>query len=146
MILKSICSVLFFLFFFYNAVSQTLNVSYYSGNQEIVIENEKLTKTETVFLYSNPVSDSPDSTYEKYSQSTLSQKQKDDLITLIEKSGFFDLDCVYGATEGMRFYLYQIDIELNGKKKQVIFRSNPSFTDAPKAFRELEEKIIEYSK
>jgi len=63
----------------------------------------------------------------------------------VVNNGFFNLDDAYGAPQDQRHYPYTLQVEINGQQKKVIYRSNPSFDEAPYSFKTLESTLFNLS-
>ncbi len=74
----------------------------------------------------------------------LSKEQVNELIEVIEKSGFMQLKEEYGVVgEGQRFYSHIVDAKINEKEKRVVFKSSPAAGEPPEAFEKVKEKLVE---
>lgn len=60
-------------------------------------------------------------------------------------NGFLKLGDAYGAPQDQRHYPYSILVKTNGIQKKVIYRSNPSFDEAPYPFKTLESVLFNLS-
>lgn len=119
-----------------------LSVNYNSPWLGITIENKKISKVKTINHF-NPDNYSavPDSTSTEtiMDQVALNDTTITELMSLLEEQNFWDLEELYGAPEGYRYYPYVISAQMPGKSKQVTFRNNPSYDLAPQAFTAIEE-------
>ncbi|HHH49706.1 MAG TPA: hypothetical protein ENK52_01860 [Saprospiraceae bacterium] len=68
------------------------------------------------------------------------------LKDMIHNNHFYKLKDAYGASSSERYYPYSLNISEGKKSKTVIFRSNPDKEKAPKAFTEIQNKILQLSK
>jgi len=64
------------------------------------------------------------------------------IVALVEHPDFLLLENTYGAPESERFYPYRLTVTQWWKQKTVVFRSNPSWPGAPKAFLFLEQELL----
>lgn len=118
-----------------------LTVSYNSPWLSISLENRKITSVKTIHHYAeNNFSSVPDSmsTETLLDAVAVSDSTMNALFELLDEQKFWDLEEAYGAPDGLRYYPYEINAEMPGKSKKVIFRSNPSFDLAPQPFRAVE--------
>jgi len=73
---------------------------------------------------------------------TLSQKEIDELINLINTTHFLELNTTYGgAKEGQRYYAEVISVKINGQEKTVTYQSFPEASPPPEAFTTLRKTI-----
>lgn len=123
-----------------------LFVHYQSWTDEITIENKHIKHVHTEYEYDNPVSGNPSGSKQSVLTDTdLTQQQWEDLKTYIRNSGFEKLEDVYGAPEGYRYYPYNLTIGWGTEKKEVKYRSNPSYGEAPLAFKNIENYLFALS-
>lgn len=109
-------------------------LDYASSNEEIHIRDLEAEKVNIEYRYDNPTSATPSLKMEEKVPTGLT---KNDLRTLkkkLKKARFWKLKEELGAPKEQRFYPYSLHIKMGDKEKTVIFRSNPDFEDAPKAF------------
>lgn len=74
----------------------------------------------------------------KHAAVKLADSEVDQFVQLVKSSGFFELNSHSGAPDGVRYYPINISMELNGKVKDVEYRSYPDSTPKPRAFSEVE--------
>ena len=117
-------------------------LEYKSPNKTIVIKDTSIVVIEKKDVFDNPVSSNPSSSKLEEKNYSLTRKEVYDLIKLIQDTKFFELEKFYGAPETERYYPTSIFIKMLGKEKEVLYRSNPSFTAAPDAFNQLEKYLI----
>jgi hypothetical protein len=154
--MKKILSILLVLFFAVTAVwaqkkDKAANkkagfyLEYTSSNKTITIDGINITVQEWIEQYDNPVSSTPSSRKEVVKNSTVTVSQTNELKEMIKKKGgFMSLPKnEYGASASERFYPYTITVNVNGKKKKVLYRSNPApeTEKCPKAFSDLEKLV-----
>jgi hypothetical protein len=123
-----------------------LSVHYQSWTDEITIENKHIKHVHREYEYDNPVSGNPSGSKQSVlTDHNLTQQQWEDLKTYIRNSGFEKLEDVYGAPEGYRSYPYNLTIGWGTEKKEVKYRSNPSYGEAPLAFKNIENYLLTLS-
>jgi len=123
-----------------------LVLEYESPRDEVRVENGKLTHISKTYHYdeNRPYSASPVGMSSRaISESTpLNGRQLTALENHIKSSGILDLpNSSYGAPQGERSYDYILRMTVNGQRKSVVFRSNPSYAHAPTAFERMKEYI-----
>ncbi|MEM8906306.1 MAG: hypothetical protein AAGD05_00555 [Bacteroidota bacterium] len=124
-----------------------LILHYTSPNHKIIISDGTLTHYQKEEHFApNATSATPGMT----TTNTLADKhplEANQLIALQEvlSNGFMELDKGYGAPTNERHYPYFINVRFQGKSKEVIFRSNPSFDPAPAAFQAVEKALLDLS-
>ncbi len=106
----------------------------------------ELTKIE--YEYDNPVSATPSDSSISQLKMALSAAEAQDLRDFIinNADAFFSLESEYGALEKERHYPFTLEIDCKGKRKLVLYRSNPSFAGPPEIFSDFEKKILEVLK
>lgn len=121
-------------------------LEYKSTTKTIKINDTLLTITERKDTFDNPVSSIPSKSTLEDRDYTLSKKEIYDLTKFIQDNKFFDLEDSYGAPEKERNYPTSILIQMHKKEKTVVYRSNPSFSDAPDSFKKIESYILKLRK
>lgn len=112
-----------------------------STNSRIIIEGRSLTVTRLDHTYDNPVSAVPSRT-EAHTQTAVLEEA--DVLALkdsIRNSGFLSLPSSCGAPQAERHYPSSIQVQMDGKSHEVIYRSNPSYSDCPRAFHDVERAL-----
>lgn len=72
----------------------------------------------------------------------LSDQQINELIFLINDSGFMELKHIEGITDEMqRYYPYFISVRLGDKKHHVEYRSNPEGPPMPQSFKKVSDRL-----
>lgn len=117
-------------------------LEYRSPNISLEVKDTLLTVTEKKDSFTNPASSIPSSSKLVVKKYTLTGNEVRDLVKFIRDNNFFYLKNSYGAPEKERNYLSSIFIELSGRSKKVVFRSNPSFEEKPEAFSKIEAYIL----
>ncbi len=132
----------------YSKKEAPFSLSYSSYQDRINIRDQTFshTRLQHHFPENSPVA-VPDSTsnLEVLKRSPLNQFQLNELQKIVN-SGFLKLNDAYGAPQDKRHYPYTIQVEINGQQKKVIYRSNPSFDEAPYAFKTLKSALLNLSK
>ncbi|MCB0583405.1 MAG: hypothetical protein KDD10_29270 [Phaeodactylibacter sp.] len=119
---------------------------YDSPRDEVIVQNGKLTHISKTYIYDE---NRPwDATPVDVSQRTvanaipLNGHQLNSLREMIQTTGIMQLpEQEYGAPSGQRSYDYQMHIRSEGQEKAVLYRSNPSFANAPPAFDRMKEYL-----
>jgi hypothetical protein len=125
---------------------KVLNIFYDSWTDDITVKGRQIHHVQTRYEYDNPVSAVPSRQYEvELTAAELTDRQLEGLQQLIQASGFETLADTYGAPEGSRFYPYRLTIEWGDTRKEVLYRSNPSYEGPPAAFREIERYLFDCS-
>ncbi|MGB0840065.1 MAG: hypothetical protein ACPGXL_07995 [Chitinophagales bacterium] len=122
-----------------------LSVNYRSAFHTINISKQELTYYKKEHHHAPlSVSAMPDSiTTSVYAKAEwMEEEQMQTLVDLILESGFLALDAAYGAPKDQRFYSYEIKLDWKGRKKEVLFRSNPSYPPVPDAFKAVETFLL----
>lgn len=123
-----------------------LFVYYQSWTDEIIVENQHLKHIHTDYEYDNPVSGNPSGSKKSLlTDADLTKQQWEELKILIINSEFEQLKDAYGAPEGDRYYPYNLTISWGTDKKEVKYRSNPSYEEAPLAFQTIEKYLFTLS-
>jgi len=128
-----------------SAEGNKFEVTYLSATLRIVISGNEIKVTRIQQQFDNPVSATPSSMKTSTTKGTLSAEQIAKLRKLILGNGFMALDQYYGAPERQRYYPYTIDVSIDGKKKIVTFRSNPSYPGSPEPFKAVEAMLDQLS-
>ena len=114
------------------------DLEYISSFEKITIKEGKITWIRHSFHYDDEraVKATPDSiSSQKIQNSVKVNKSKlNELYELIESNDFQSLSPEYGAPQNERHYLYSIKVKNGNKEKMVLFRSNPSYEEAPPGF------------
>jgi len=119
-----------------------VEIGYHSPMLSIEIKNGSLSFTRQVDVkYAKPWSATPESYKERTGGGSISGQQVRALLDAADACGFFALNDAYGAPGDERYYAYEISITQAGRRKTVVFRSNPSYAEAPSCFVTLQEKI-----
>ncbi|CAN1208666.1 hypothetical protein TUMEXPCC7403_00495 [Tumidithrix helvetica PCC 7403] len=126
--------------------SPSLFVDYQGWTDEITIKNKHIKHVHTEYEYDSPVSGNPSGSKQSVLiDKNLTEKQWKDLKTYIKNSGFEKLEDAYGAPEGHRYYPCTITIGWGSEKKEVKYRSNPSYSEAPPTFKNIEKYLFTLS-
>ncbi|MBX7058611.1 MAG: hypothetical protein K1X75_11145 [Leptospirales bacterium] len=125
------------------AGEQPFFVRYSSSTQTIEIVEDQIRHTLRHEAFDNPASPVPASVQLQTRRATLNAAQRQALVATIRDSGFLDLGPSYGAAEGERYYPYRLEVNLDGRANNVLFRSNPAFERAPQAFSRIEAALTE---
>jgi hypothetical protein len=121
-------------------------VHYKSWNDDINIENKYINHIRTEYEYDSPVSGNHSGSKQLLlTDNILTEQQWEDLETFIKGSNFERLEDIYGAPEGYRYYPYNLTIGWGTGKKEVKYRSNPSYEQAPEAFKNIENYLFALS-
>jgi hypothetical protein len=121
-------------------------LEYTSPRDEVIISNGKLTHISKTYQYdenrpyvATPVSMS---TSVIANNIPLNGRQLTSLKEAIRNSGLTKLQRQnYGAPHGQRSYDYTLRIEVDGRAYSYIYRSNPSYPNAPQQFNQMKEYI-----
>lgn len=124
------------------SVRSHLAVFYSSSSARISLEHETLRVTRLSHEYSSPVSAVPSSTHAFTSEYPVTSKDIEVLRAALQK-GFFELPEACGAPAGERHYPYTIRAEMDGRRKEVVYRSNPSFGRCGEAFHRFEKALLD---
>jgi hypothetical protein len=123
-----------------------LSICYDSWTDDITIEGQRIHHVQTRYEYDNPISAVPSRQYTvELTNTDLTEEQLADLKQFIQTSGFETLAEAYGAPEGYRYYPYRLTIEFGDLRKDVLYRSNPSYEEPPATFRAIERYLFELS-
>lgn len=123
-----------------------LFIQYDSWTDDITIENKHIRHVETRYEFENPVSSIPSSWHEVVlTDANLTDQQWSDLKQFIKDSGFETLKDAYGAPEGKRYYPYNLTIARGEERKEVQYRSNPSYDKPPEPFWAIEKYLFDLS-
>lgn len=112
-----------------------------STNSRIVVEGRSISVTRLDHTYANPVSAIPSHT-EAHTETGVIEEA--DLLALkdsIRRSGFLSLPSSCGAPQNERHYPSTIQVQMDGKIHEVVYRSNPSYPDCPRAFHDVERAL-----
>ncbi|NES64241.1 MAG: S8 family serine peptidase [Okeania sp. SIO2D1] len=121
-------------------------VNYNSWIDEITIKNKHIKHVKTEYEFDNPVSSIPSGwSTSVITDTNLTDKQWEDLNNFIKNSGFENLESAYGAPENMRYYPYSLTIGWGEVKKEVLYRSNPSYGKPPEAFWKVKDYLLKLS-
>lgn len=124
-----------------------LSVHYHSWTDEIRIEDKHIKHTTTKYEYDNPLSATPSEVIQSViADAALSDQQWENLKNFIRNCGFEKLDNSYGAPENERYYPYTLTINWGTEKKEVRYRSNPSYGEPPEVFNDVEKHLFNLSK
>ena len=126
-----------------------LAIHYKSPNDLISVENNILNHIQIKQMFvKGSTSGTPDS-IARTSLATdmlLSPKKLQILKKAIITSGFMGLEDAYGAAKDQRNYPTSIKVQFQGKTKEVVFRSNPSFNRSPVSFKKVENALMRLHK
>jgi hypothetical protein len=137
-------------------INDTIFISYqFSAEvayEDIEIKNNKLTYRHLAKDFKCPdnyVAQAP--CYSEKDQVTedflLTGAETEELIQLVEKSGFLQLNGNYGgAGNSQRFYPYNLSVKLNGRESNVVYHSFPGAQPMPEAFKTIQSRIISLAK
>lgn len=120
---------------------QNFVVEYSAPTVSIIIKNFDLNWAEKIEEYKNPISATPTKVTTQTKNKKLTPQQLSKLQKLIKESGFMNLAAEYGAPTNQRSYSYSISVALGKKENKVIYRSNPSYSYSPDAFRIVEDYL-----
>jgi len=124
-----------------------LSVHYHSWTDEISFENKQIKHTITKYKYDNLVSATPSEVIRSVIADTaLTDQQWENLKNFIRNCGFEKLENAYGAPENERYYPYTLTINWGTERKEVRYRSNPSYDKPPEIFKNIEEFLFKVSK
>ena len=128
----------------------------YHYTAEATYQDIEISRSELIYTYfpkeiakekcANWIKQSPCWTEEdlRTSQVSLSEDEIDDLVSLIRKTGFMDLESTYGgADESQRYYAHGITVKIGEKEKAVVYQSCPDASPMPDAFEKLMDKLFE---
>ncbi len=74
---------------------------------------------------------------------SLSPNEMDDLIDLIEQTGFLELEDVYGGAEpGQRHYSHRLYVRLGQREKEVVYQDFPDASPMPEAFSQVMDGLF----
>lgn len=125
------------------SVKEGLFEAHYSSSTsrvELVGLQLKVTRLEHEFA--NPVSAVPSSTKAVSQTALLKEEDLNPLKDAVRNSGFLRLPLSCGAPAGERHYPYTVRIVTDSGSHEVVYRSNPSFPDCPKAFHDVEGALL----
>lgn len=126
-----------------------VRVRYQAWNSGVDVDlvKQTLVRGEVHYEYSSQVSGTPSgSSSVKHPELKLTDDQVQALREFVEECGFLKLDEAYGAPSDQRYYPYEITVYFEGgEKRSVVYRSNPGYDEAPKAFRKLQQYLNELS-
>lgn len=123
-----------------------LAICYDSWTDDITIEGQHIHHVQTRYEYDDPISAVPSRQYNVVlTDIDLTEEQLADLKQFIHTSGFETLAETYGAPEGYRYYPYRLTIEFGDRRKDVLYRSNPSYEEPPATFQTIERYLFELS-
>ncbi|MEM7370267.1 MAG: hypothetical protein AAF587_16790 [Bacteroidota bacterium] len=122
-------------------------LSYQSSRESIQIASNRISHSKIDYFFSQPQHASPDSsvTHKLLINQEVHDKRLRSLLNKLLSTGFWDLDDHYGAPETERHYATSIDIRTSRITHRVIFRSNPSYSAVPQAFRQAEQVIRQFA-
>ena len=125
-----------------------LSLSYQSPSEHISIQDGRISYRKTEYFYSRPQLATPDSSVKHLilDKQAITYTQLDQLKKQLEESGFFELQSVYGAPQDERSYGYAIEVYTGEQSQTVLFRSNPSYEEAPTSFHTAENLILNFAK
>lgn len=125
---------------------QEVNVHYNTWKGSITITNTNITQVHITYDYEQPNSAIPSDGTSFETSGKITPKQLKELVNYINDIDFWTLKDVYGAPAGYRFYLYEIAVNIDGKTKKVMYRSNPTYEVAPAAFGQLEQYLTQLAR
>ena len=129
-----------------SAAKPSFLADYNTTTLKVHIEDRNIRVTRIEQKFDNPASAVPSSQSAAVSTGMISEAQLRSLRRLILANGFLRLKEAYGAPAKERFYPYSIEVLVDGRKKKVLYRSNPSFEKQPKPFAEIEKMLTELGK
>lgn len=106
----------------------------------------RLTDTEELAEYANPVSDVPSKVVTVEKSTHVTPEEAAELLRLLRETDFSALKDGYGADPKERSYPYVIRVRDSTLDKQIVFRSTPDAKLKPKAFAAAEGIIIEFAR
>jgi hypothetical protein len=123
-------------------------VSYTAPMRKVVLTRDfRLTDTEELAEYANPVSDAPSKVVTVTKSTQVAAEAAAELLrSLRETDLYYALKDSYGAGAEERSYPYTILVRDGGQEKQVICRTSPEAAAKPKAFAAAEGRIIEFAR
>jgi len=122
-------------------------VSYTAPFHQILLtRNFKITNTEQISEYANPVAAAPSKTVTVTKSTQADIVDVMQLLLFIRESDFDRLKDLYGGNADERGYPYSIVVQDSGTVKKVVYRSRPDAEARPKAFSQVENRIIEFAK
>lgn len=126
-----------------HAVKEDLFEAYYSSStSKISVAGLDLTVTRLEHEYANPVSAVPSATKATTQRAVLKEEDLKPLKDSVRNSGFLRLPGFCGAPAGERHYPYTVRIVTGAGPHEVVYRSNPSYPDCPKAFHDVESALL----
>lgn len=128
------------------AANSELFLHYVSSAAEVRIEGGKLfySQTRQDVPPQSPVAHGNPVTTIVSDGKALSPDCLNRLRQALADSGFLDLDKeIFGAGAEDRYYPYELKVEMDGRSKKALFRSNPSAPEAPPAFQAAEKAAME---
>ncbi len=76
-------------------------------------------------------------------ETTLSEKEINELVSLIDQTNFMKLENTYGgATHGQKYYPERLSVRIGEKEKEVIYQSSWA-SPMPEAFKKVKDKLFE---
>lgn len=123
-----------------------LVLEYSSPRDEVIVQGGKLTHISKTYHYDHnrPQVAAPIGTSQRtvLNAEPLNGRQLTALEQGIHSSGIFNLtDSSYGAPDGQSSYDYRIKVRMNGQQRDIVFRSNPSYSYAPQAFEVIKDYV-----
>lgn len=80
----------------------------------------------------------------KTKEAILSKDEINDLIGLINETGFMNLEENYGGSGGyQRYYPYILIVKIGEREKKVVYQSFPNASPMPEAFKKVRDKLLE---
>ena len=120
----------------------SFSLRYESPGLSVSIASNRVRVRSTVYSYDNPVSATPASARVATNSRFLTAAELKALTDSVSANGFFKLADFYGAPARERCYRYIIGVNLNRKKKTVVYRSNPAWPGPPEAFSRVERLLL----
>lgn len=123
-----------------------LVLEYTSPRDEVVIRNGKITHISKTYHYDEerPYVATPVGVSSRTiaNATPLNGQQLNAFKEQINSSGIMNLSQKsFGAPYGERSYDYSLRISMNGRQQEIVFRSNPSYSNAPYPFELMKEYI-----
>jgi hypothetical protein len=119
-----------------------LSLDYSSPERDVTISGGRIAVRSFVYAYDNPASATPSSVRVETNSRPLSPGELSALEASLRTNRFFNLRNAYGAPGRERHYAYALTVATGGRKKTVIFRSNPSWPGADEAFHRIERLVL----
>lgn len=130
-----------------SGASDDLYLMYDSPDDDIEVSHRHIRHVRTEYEFDSPVSSVPTRARTTVLVDTeLTPTEHAELIGLVRRSGFESLHPAYGAPVDKRHYAYVLTIGFGGDRKVVTYRSNPSYEQAPEAFRDIESHLLRLSR